>query len=421
MERLGKRIIWLLIMGLVFLLVACSANEEGKQVEEEKTPEENNEVETPSEPRGTESEDEEKEEEEEPVSLTYEEKAIQTYEKLMEFYYLEDDQLFLENYRKRPDDRDYSYLWPFSGVLSAVNALAKMDLENYREDFIHVLDILEKYRDNDADPVAYDSYVIDQGGGSKFYDDNQWLGWDFLDAYHLLGDESYLEKAIEMFDFSISGWSEALGGGIFWQEDNKTTKNTCSNGPAAVLAMKLYLTTGEEKYKDWAIRILDWTKKLKDEETGVYLDHMRLDGSIDRRTYTYNTGTILHANALLYKATGDEKYLEEAKALAESSISHFTQPRNNSSIALFPDTPWFNAVLLKGYIALYEVDPDKDTKYLQIMKENIDFAWDHARDEKGLFSPDWSGYTRVDEEHKWLLDQAPMVEMYALYSQFNLE
>lgn len=351
----------------------------------------------------------------------YMEMAERTYKTLVKYYFVKEQRLFLENYEKRSDDRDFSYLWPFSGVLSAVNALAKMtgEGEKYQKELIHVLNSLEKYRDVDVDPAAYDSYVIEQGGGSKFYDDNQWLGLDFVEAYKTLGDRHYLDMAKEMFDFSISGWSDELGGGIYWQEDHKTSKNTCSNGPAAVLAMKLFEETGQDEYMIWAKKILEWTKILWNPESGVYGDHVKIDGSIDRTTYTYNTGTVIHANALLFKATNDSIYLEEARMLAQNSLTHFTTKHPDISIHLLPPTPWFNAILFKGYLALYEVDPDKDRTFIDTMRNNIDYAWAHARDVHGLFSPDWSGKTGMDKKHQWLLDQAPMVEMYALFAKME--
>lgn len=356
------------------------------------------------------------------LAKTYKEKAEQSYATLVNYYFVKEQQLFLEHYEKKSDDRDVSYLWPFSGVLSAVNALASMEgeEETYRKELVSILEKLEQYRDINADPAAYDSYVIKQGGGSKFYDDNQWLGLDFVEAYRTLGNPYYLEMAKEMFDFSISGWSNELGGGIYWQEDQKTSKNTCSNGPAAVLAMKLFEETGKDEYIVWAEKILGWTKVLWQAETGVYGDNMKLDGSIDGTTYTYNTGTIIHANALLYRVTNNSDYLEVARELAQKSLIHFTTKHPDLSIHLFPTTPWFNAILFKGYLALFEVDPEKDRTFIKIIQDNVEYAWAHARDQLGLFSADWSGKTGLEQKHKWLLDQAPMVELYALLANDKL-
>ena len=81
---------------------------------------------------------------------------------------------------------------------------------------------------------------------------------------------------------------------------------------------------------------------------------------------------------------------------------------------ILPDTPWFNAVLLRGYLALYQVDPAHDPLYLQNMKANLEYAWKHARAADSSFSPDWTGRKDLSNNVRWLLDQAAMVELYAL-------
>ena len=44
---------------------------------------------------------------------------------------------------------------------------------------------------------------------------------DFCDYYERTGDKEYLEKAIQLHDYIYSGWSEELGGGIYWCEQKK--------------------------------------------------------------------------------------------------------------------------------------------------------------------------------------------------------
>jgi len=350
-------------------------------------------------------------------------RAETLYQTILASFYVPEFNLYREHNQVLPEDNAFSFLWPYSGMISAVNALAAAPGgERYHADLVRVLDGLEQYWDGRADPPGYDSYVREFGGGQKYYDDNEWLGLDFVDAYRTLGDPVYLEKAKATFTFAISGWSDELGGGIYWRENDPTTKNTCSNGPAAVLAMKLYQETGEQQYLDWAVRILEWLKPLK-APSGVYWDSISDKRTIDFRTFTYNTGTIIHANALLYQETGEQKYLDEARALAEASVAHFMREDPQSGQAFYPDTPWFNAVLLRGYVALYHADPQHDPKYIETMRANLDHAWTHARGEEGFVNPDWAGDASVQrgtdgkEGVYWLLDQAALVEMYATLAQ----
>ena len=49
--------------------------------------------------------------------------------------------------------------------------------------------------------------------------------------------------------------------------------------------------------------------------------------------------------------------------------------------------------------------------------ENTDYAWKETRDEHGLLNVDWSGNHK--DEHKWLLNNACMVEMYSEAAQLD--
>ena len=82
---------------------------------------------------------------------------------------------------------------------------------------------------------------------------------------------------------------------------------------------------------------------------------------------------------------------------------------NKAKFAYNSGDIWFTAVMLRGFIELYQVDKNK--VYLNAFNQSLDYAWTHARDEKGLFNTDFSGNTR--DNKRWLLTQAAIVEMYA--------
>ena len=45
------------------------------------------------------------------------------------------------------------------------------------------------------------------------------------------------------------------------------------------------------------------------------------------------------------------------------------------------------------------------------MADNARYAWDHTRDANGFLDNDWTGVKT--KEHKWLLDNACMVELFS--------
>ncbi|WP_195207499.1 glycoside hydrolase family 76 protein [Bacteroides clarus] len=313
--------------------------------------------------------------------------------------------------------RQYSYLWPYSGTFSAVNALfAATQDTTYKIILDHqVLVGLEEYFDDERKPAGYASYVRNLRQSDRFYDDNIWLGINFVSAYLLTQENKYLQRALLIWDFIKSGTDNKLGGGTYWCEETKDSKNTCSNAPGVVLALKLfqatqdstYLTEGEERYK--------WTKThLQDSADYLYFDNIKLDGEIDKTKYAYNSGQMMQAAALLYQLTDKQEYLLEAQNIARGCYDYFfinhTMEHGKTFKLLKKGDVWFTAVMLRGFIELYRVDNNEI--YLNSFNESLDYAWKYARDAKGLFNTDFSG--KSQDSKRWLLTQAAMVEMYAL-------
>ena len=56
---------------------------------------------------------------------------------------------------------------------------------------------------------------------------------------------------------------------------------------------------------------------------GLYFDNVSLDGNIGRAKFAYNSGQMVQAGALLYKATGDESYLKDAQRTAAACYDYF--------------------------------------------------------------------------------------------------
>ena len=121
----------------------------------------------------------------------------------------------------------------------------------------------------------------------------------------------------------------------------------------------------------------------------------------------------MQSAALLYQLTGDKNYLVDAQNIAQACHNYFfmdyTPEQGESFKLLKKGDIWFTAVMLRGFIELYQADRNKP--YLDSFNQSLDYAWEHARDEKGLFNADLSGNTH--DNRKWLLTQAAMVEMYA--------
>lgn len=318
----------------------------------------------------------------------------------------------------------YAYLWPYSGTFSAMTALMKATRESPEEHKRYhrllderVLPGLELYLDTERQPAGYASYLKRQPLPDRFYDDNVWLGIDFTDLYELTGEEAYLDRAKLIWTFVESGRDDRLGDGIYWCEQKKHSKNTCSNAPGAVFALKLYRATADTTYLKKGRDLYEWTQKtLQDSTDHLYYDHITMEGEIGAAKFAYNSGQMIQAAALLYAMTGEEGYLADAQTVAAACHDHFfsdfTPAEGEPFRMLNKGDVWFTAVMLRGFVELYVVDGDR--RYLDSFKRSLEYAWDHAREETGLFNSDFTGHTQ--DPRKWLLTQAAMVEMYATLS-----
>ena len=225
------------------------------------------------------------------------ERAQQTLDALYKNYAAPNTCLLRENYPSDQNNKatylaseeqakrhnEYSYLWPYSGTFSAVNALLESTGNKKYKKLLEnkVLPGLEEYFDTRREPFAYSSYISNQPLSDRFYDDNVWLGIDFTDSYRMTKKQAYLEKAELIWEFILSGKDEVLGGGIYWCEQKKESKNTCSNAPGAVFALKLFQATQDSTYLKQGKELYEWTKKnLEDPTDHLYFDNIALNKKI---------------------------------------------------------------------------------------------------------------------------------------------
>lgn len=362
----------------------------------------------------------------------YLQRADSLLQRVLSLYEVKKYGLLMETYPRNPNQQitytantgsevtqqEVSFLWPYSAMVSGCVSLYKTSGDKKYKKLMdkQIKPGLDLYWDTTRQPECYQSYPAFAGQNDRYYDDNDWVAIDFCDYYAATKNKEYLKKAIALHDYIYSGWSDDLGGGIYWCEQKKESKNTCSNAPATVLCMKLYKLTKKKKYLDQAKATYQWTRdNLRDPSDFVYWDNKNLQGKIGYAKYTYNSGQMIQAGVLLYQATGDEQYLKDAQQTAKGACRHFLkpQPTVKGEMKFFPSSPWFNVILFRGLKALYEVD--KNDTYVKAMIDNADYAWQYTRDENGLLNNDWSGNRK--DKFKSLLENSCMIELYSEISE----
>lgn len=200
-----------------------------------------------------------------------------------------------------------------------------------------------------------------------FVDDMEWIVLAQIRMFECTGKAMYINKARQMYDDWIwPTWGpedEAPWyGGITWKTDVAKSKNACSNGPAALIAARLYRFFNKAKFKDGkakeaylneAVKIYTWEKNtLFDRKTGAVYDNIDKKGRIQKNwIFTYNIGTFLGAAHELYLITGDKQYLADA-VLASNYVIDYMSHNNVLSDATSGDGGLFHGIFFRYFVKL---------------------------------------------------------------------
>ncbi len=197
----------------------------------------------------------------------------------------------------------------------------------------HALDVLVDAYQRTGDAV-YKNYIdqwfegvkIKNGNTFKndFYDDMEWNALAILRAYKATNDSKFKEAALQIWEYIKVGWNENAGGGISWVKGQEYSKNACSNGPACILAARLYQEFGDESNKEWALKIYNWEKStLFNSNNGMVYDNINSETGVIQKdwVFTYNQGTFIGSAVELYKIMGERAYLNDAALAADYTAS----------------------------------------------------------------------------------------------------
>ena len=328
-------------------------------------------------------------------SIDYKSRIQQINNNIYQTFYDAKAKLFLETNDVAANKGNHSFLWPLCAMVQAANEMEV--LEPKKQYIAPVMKAIDQYYTARPPAPAYQAMVVKEKTDPRFYDDNQWIAIALMDAYGRTKNKQYLETSKMIYRFLLTGLNNVAGGGFYWEEGNFKSKNTCSNGPGVLVALRLYQATKQKAYLDTAISVYNWTKKNLLSPKGVYFDAIKVPSlKIDSAFYTYNAGTMLQSGVILYNITKDKKYLADAQGVAKAAEKYFYHDGK------LPGNYWFNAVLVRGYIELYKVDKNK--QQLQFIIDDAERTWRDERDGRGLL-----GKRRI----KSLIDQAAMLETYA--------
>ncbi|WP_019538651.1 glycoside hydrolase family 76 protein [Proteiniphilum acetatigenes] len=230
---------------------------------------------------------------------------------------------------------------------------------------------------------------------NDFYDDMEWNALALLRAYKATSDAKYKDAALELWGYIKEGWNDNAGGGITWKKGMEYSKNACSNGPAAILAARLYQEFGNEEDREWAIRIYGWLKStLVNTNTGAVWDNINSNtGEINKEwVFTYNQGTYIGAAVELHKIFNEKSYLNDAVKAADYTIGSLVENSVLKSEGT-GDGGLFKGIFIRYFTDLIQqerLDAPIQRRYLQFMKLNAETLWEQGTTQPAvLFGPNW--------------------------------
>jgi len=209
----------------------------------------------------------------------------------------------------------------------------------------------------------------------------EWFIWDDMmwwiiamgRAYEVTGEQKYLDHAVAGFSHVWSGSYDAVNGGMdwAWTQEGKTS---CINYPTVIGAMTLFNITKDSVYLDKAEKIYAWANKnLFDASNGRVADSKVGSNQPDWSLHTYNQATCIGGAVMLYLATKEQHYLDDAVLTADYTKNVMSDTDGILPFETGEEQGVYNAILAQYMIRLIE-DCNKPD-YLPWLRKNINTAW----------------------------------------------
>ncbi|WP_237774485.1 glycoside hydrolase family 76 protein [Actinosynnema sp. ALI-1.44] len=163
---------------------------------------------------------------------------------------------------------------------------------------------------------------------SRAIDDAAWWGLAWIAAYDHVGDRRYLSMATTIANYVHQYWDTGTCGGGVWWDRERTYKNAVTSGLYLRLAAAVHRrTAGDSVWLQRARVAGDWyLSSGLINSAGLVNDGLTRDCRNNGQTvWTYNQGLGIGGLAEVWRATGDTRYLDGARRLADAAITGLTR------------------------------------------------------------------------------------------------
>jgi hypothetical protein len=255
-------------------------------------------------------------------------------------------------------------------------------------------------------------YRSGAGGGDRFYDDNGHLVVALVEAYRLTNDTVYLNRAKDTQSFVMQGEDSVAGGGIYFKQFDFSSKDAISTLQGARGAAMLYRATGQQSYLNDATRLLNWARTHIQRSDGMFSERWNISTNSREGFDLINSAGIgISTNLELYDATGTTAYLTEARRLGDRTLARYF----DSATGRINDEGFWAFELVDALDNLYL----HDSNPLWLNKVNGAMTWlhDNKRDPNGHYGLFWGREgPQVGALDSWNLNEQASVARAYLYT-----
>mgnify|MGYP000852381830 CR=1 FL=1 len=235
---------------------------------------------------------------------------------------------------------------------------------------------------------------------NEFYDDQGWWALGLIRAYDVAQDREYLESAVKIFNDMETGLGGPCKGGIYWNKD-RAYVNAISNELYLAVAASLAQRMPDNPTFLWAAK--DQWKWFKG--SGLINQNGLINDGLDDKcknngmaTWSYNQGVVVGGLVELWKVTGDDDLLKEARTIAMAAIKRLS---NKDGVLVETDGcelrsgncgrdgAQFKGIFIRNLRYLHEVAPQPE--YRKFILKNADSIVEHNRNRLGKLGVAWQG------------------------------
>jgi hypothetical protein len=306
-----------------------------------------------------------------------------------------------------PGNQGVSYVWPASHMLRALRWGAKAAPEKYADRFHDYVFAVYRYKATVAGRAAY---AVLPGSNEQFYDDNAVMLVEMALAYADLREAPVLDDAKMAYAFchlardtawAIPQTPAQLGQGMFYS----MAVSPVGHG-AAILARVGGGTGYRDDAAQYYARMMDRNRRLLD-TSGLFIQYSFHTGGVWTTAKTVN-GTVLEGRGFrayqttyvirlaleLYQATGDAKYLMDAKAMMQACLARFY----TEGKGLRENGFWGGNDMVDALEDLYEASGE--SSWHGYARDIVAYLIEHGRDAQGWYPSD-----EDDAKGDWNLDR----------------